>query len=272
MGELVKSEGSAFRIAQLTDGGTDVGGLASAFVGLLGGEELRTTDMEVVKIPGSGGRNWEIPDPLAENGVTAVPSINGVILFSVLSKAFFEKDYEERDADGGPPECVSLDGGRTGIASFENITKFGVGGDCVTCPMAQWTKDGDKSIPPRCSETLTLYVLQPESLLPIAVRLPRTSRENYRKYTIGLLNRIGAVNEVTTKIGLTQLESKNGIPYSQATFSAVEKIPEADRALVYQYSTAVRDMVLRSNASFATQLEQRHLGETIETIEANIVE
>lgn len=158
---------------------------------------LTEDDLHIVKIPGGGGRAWDLP------GDVSAPSFVGVILGIQSTRAYFPDEFSGASQ---PPLCSSRDG----------ITGAGQpGGVCAPCPFSQWGS-GKNGMGSACGQRKILYVLRPEEVLPIRVALPVTSFRNLRRYQLDLLNQRARLSGVATEFSLIQVQSKGGIKYSQA--------------------------------------------------------
>lgn len=177
---------------------------------------LNEGDLHTVKIPGAGGKNWDLP------GDESARSFIGVVLGIQNTRTYYPEAFS---GTGQPPVCNSRDG----------VTGQGLpGGICSVCPHAHWGS-GKNGVGTACGERKILYVLRPEDVLPIRLALPATSFRNLRRYNLALLNKRMRVSGVATEFGLTQVQSKSGITYSQATFAVAGTLnPEtAARAKAY---------------------------------------
>jgi hypothetical protein len=164
-------------------------------------DPLSPPKLDMVKIPGAGGKFWELPSG------ASVASFSGVILGIQNTRAFWTESTARK---GQPPSCVSADA----------ITGKGdPGGECALCPHTEWgTGKDDRGT--ACSPRKIVYVLPQTDILPLSLALPVTSFNNLKAYERRLANQGKQKYDVSTAFTLTVTLSKNGIQYTQAQFAA----------------------------------------------------
>ena len=191
---------------------SDPGKVGSILEANLGGERLRMGDLDQVKIPTGGMTQWAVQ---SAEGDQYVPAISGIIVHQQNTRAYYQAAFS-----GGnePPDC----------SSWDAITPFGNPGDelrlagktCEDCPLSQFgsAPNGGQA----CRLTRRVYLVRPDSLLPVVINLSPTSVANMRRYLL----RLGATPywSVVTKFTLKQATSKTGIKYSVANPEAVGKL------------------------------------------------
>ena len=118
--------------------------------------------------------------------------------------------------EGTPPTCFSEDS----ITSHD-------GKACATCPFNDFgSKDGDSNAK-ACKESVTLFLLRPDNIMPIIVRVPVSSKLRFQRYMTRLVGRMIPLSSVVTRITLEKTTNKTGQPYSLFNFEAVEElVPE----------------------------------------------
>ncbi len=97
-----------------------------------------------------------------------------------------------------------------------------------TTPRAYWNSpDPVEGTPPVC--------LSQNSIIPLLVRVPATSKPRFLKYSTRLLSTLTPISSVVTKITLEKATSKGGKPYALFNFEAVSTLTseEADHARTY---------------------------------------
>lgn len=182
----------------------EVGSIIAEIFGKQGPDRF---DLEQIKVPsGQGPAMWAVPN--LEGTDDAAKTIDGVIIFSQDIRAFYEKSFDETGG-GVPPDCSSLDA----------VTGQGTpGGDCATCPFAQWGSmkpkpDGTLRKGQACQAKRLLWVVRPEQMLPSVVVVPATSLKPVRSYQIQLAGRGLRSWQVATSLGLEKAQSGDGIAY-----------------------------------------------------------
>lgn len=156
----------------------------------LGPGGLKFSDLDVLTVPSKGSTSWELPEG---GGGSA---LEGVILAAQTRRTFYAVPYEEAE-EGQKPDCSSSDG----------ITGEGdPGGDCATCPLAQFGEDGER---PRCSEERRLLFLKDGDALPVIVKVPGTGLAPFRKYCAQLVRVGKPLFGVRTRLTLRTDRKKN---------------------------------------------------------------
>jgi hypothetical protein len=69
-----------------------------------------------------------------------------------------------------------------------------------------------------------LFLLRPDNILPLIVRVPVSSKMLFLKYTTRLVSSVTPICGVVTKITLEKTTSKNGQPYAKFNFEATGKL------------------------------------------------
>lgn len=123
--------------------------------------------------------------------------------------------------EGTPPVCMS----QNSIISYD-------GRPCAHCPYNDFgSKDGGSGAK-ACKESILLFLLRPNSIIPLLVRVPVTSKPRFLKYATRLLSTLTPISSVVTKITLEKATSKQGKPYALFNFQMANSLSpeEADRA------------------------------------------
>ena len=169
--------------------------------------ELTAADLPRVKFPTGGAQFFQLP---SLEGTTPAATIKGVILHSVVNRAYWPESFEENPNQ--PPMCTSKDG------KYGEFFKRG----CAECEFNAFgsAKNGGKA----CKERRPVALLVPDKRLPLVVSLPTMSLVPFRNYMISLENEDIAAFEVETQIALEPAKNKAGIAYSKATFSVASRL------------------------------------------------
>ena len=168
----------------------------------LEGESLSPWDLPEITVPAGGGTTWELA---TVDGDISEKEIVGVILDVQRVRQYYAAKF---DGGSAPPDCASADG-ITGVGS--------PGGDCATCPLAQWGSAENNS--QACGERRHVLLLTAHSNLPVFFNVPPSSIRSLKQYLMGLASR-AVVLQVTTKVSLAKAKSGTGIEYSKAVFTA----------------------------------------------------
>ncbi len=180
-----------------------------------GDEKLGQRDLDKIQIPTGSTSMFMVPD--LEEGEKSVKTIEAVIVYYRVARAYWEKSLD----DGGgnsPPDCYSNDG-KMGIGK--------PGGSCIGCPLNEF-ESAKKGKGKACQERKLLFLMMPDSLMPRVLSLPPTSLSNFKKYLTRLTSGVVAYPGVITEIGLTKDKNNDGIEYHQATFKMARRMEKSD--------------------------------------------
>lgn len=197
-----------------------------AFEANMGEEEISLFDLDQVKVPGSGGRTWEVP---SLTGIDSTTSLDGVILAIITRRSYWESSFD--DTGGGtPPDCASDDGvygrGAYGVGSLNNPD-----GECKTCPMNQWVEDDKGRSRKPCTEQRLIVFLREGDILPVVVQTPPTSLKPLKRFMMKMASSKVPYHRGLVKITLTKIDGAQ--PYSVLTFALDSAFP-AEGAEVFK--------------------------------------
>ncbi len=173
---------------------------------------------DIVKSPSGGSTVFEVPG-LAGN--EAAMELTGIVLDYTTPRAYWDTPDP---VEGTPPVCMS----QNSIISHD-------GKSCAMCPYNDFgSKDGESNAK-ACKESVLLFLLRPNSIIPLLVRVPVTSKPRFLKYSTRLLSTLTPISSVVTKITLEKATSKQGKPYALFNFQTVSTLSpeEADHARVF---------------------------------------
>lgn len=183
------------------------GSLAQIIEDNFGDEGFSPADLDRITVPSGGGQAWTIPDE--------DPSrfIEGVVVHKQPTRSFWFAARGEGGEEDGPPDCSSPDA-KYGVGVFGPGSEANPTGACADCPMNVFgSSDRGSGNGKACKEQMQLFMLQPESILPIQVTLPPTSLKGFRKYMTRLASKGKSYYAVLTRLGLT-VEKGGGQTYS----------------------------------------------------------
>ncbi len=194
---------------------------------------------DVVKSPAGGATVFSVPG-LA--GDEAAKELTGIVLDYTTPRAYWDTPDP---VEGTPPVCMSKDS----IVSED-------GKPCAHCPFNDFgSKDGESNAK-ACKESVLLFLLRPNNIIPLLVRVPVTSKPRFLKYATRLLSSLTPINGVVTKITLEKATSKSGKPYALFNFEAVSVLSpeEANQARTFaqQFMSIVDASELASELSEAS--------------------
>lgn len=162
---------------------------------------------DIVKSPSGGSTVFSVP---GLSGDEAAKELTGIILDYSTPRAYWNTPDP---VEGTPPTCFSEDS----IISHD-------GKACATCPFNDFgSKDGDTNAK-ACKESVTLFLLRPDNIMPIIVRVPVSSKLRFQRYMTRLVGRMIPLSSVVTRITLEKTTNRTGQPYSLFNFEAVEEL------------------------------------------------
>ncbi|MDE7244205.1 MAG: hypothetical protein K2O18_09555 [Oscillospiraceae bacterium] len=192
---------------------------------------------DVVKSPSGGSTVFSVPG-LA--GDEAEKELTGIILDYSTPRAYWDTPDP---VEGTPPVCMS-----------ENSIVSSDGKPCVHCPYNDFgSKDGDSNAK-ACKESVLLFLLRPNSILPLLVRVPVTSKPRFLKYMARLIGTLTPVNSVVTKITLKKATSRGGKPYALFNFEVASILTPEEAAQAKAY--AQQFMEIMNAADVVPDLEE----------------
>lgn len=168
---------------------------------------------DVVKSPSGGSTVFSVPG-LA--GDEPAKELVGIVLDYTTPRAYWDTPDP---VEGTPPTCLS----QNSIISQD-------GKACARCPYNDFgSKDGDSNAK-ACKESVLIFLLRPNNIIPLLVRVPVTSKPRFLKYSTRLLSSLTPISSVVTKITLEKATSKGGKPYALFSFEAVAALSEEEAA------------------------------------------
>jgi hypothetical protein len=187
----------------------------------LAGTQLSVADLPAIKVPAGGGTTWEIPTAHGPEGARA---IDALIVLHAGQRAFW---FNPEAQQGVPPACTSDD-----LFTGTGDNDEGQGTHhCETCPQNEWGsktgRDGQGVSGKACRETRIFYLLLPDMLLPVALRVPVTSLPAARQYLVSLSSQGLPYHKVVTRFALERVQNATGQPYSRVTFAIGPRLDDA---------------------------------------------
>lgn len=192
---------------------------------------------DIVKSPSGGSTVFSVP---GLSGDEAAKELTGIILDYSTPRAYWKTSDP---VEGTPPDCFSEDS----IISHE-------GKACATCLFNDFgSKDGESNAK-ACKESVTLFLLRPDNIMPIIVRIPVSSKLRFQRYMTRLVGRMIPLSSVVTKITLEKTTNRTGQPYSLFNFEAIEELSPDEAASARAFSQ--RFMELVNAADIEQKVEQ----------------
>ena len=169
---------------------------------------------DVVKSPSGGSTVFSVP---GLSGDEPAKELVGIILDYTTPRAYWTS---ADPVEGTPPDCMSADS----IISHD-------GKACARCPYNDFgSKDGESGAK-ACKESVLIFLLRPNNILPLLVRVPVTSKPRFFKYLGRLIGTLTPINGVVTRITLEKSTSKGGKPFALFNFEAVSTLSPEETAM-----------------------------------------
>ena len=176
---------------------------------------------DVVKSPSGGSTVFSVP---GLSGDEAAKELTGIILDYNMPRAYWNSPDP---VEGTPPDCSSPDS----IISHS-------GKVCATCPFNDFGSRNGDSNAKACKESVVLFLLRPDNIMPLAVRIPVSSKARFQRYLTRLVGNMISLSSVVTKITLEKTTNRTGQPYSLYNFEVASELSreEADSAKAFAKS------------------------------------
>lgn len=192
---------------------------------------------DVVKSPSGGSTVFSVP---GLSGDEAEKELTGIILDYTTPRAYWDTPDP---VEGTPPVCIS-----------ENSIISQDGKACAHCPYNDFgSKDGETNAK-ACKESVLLFLLRPNNILPLLVRIPVTSKSRFLKYMARLVGTMTPLSGVVTRITLEKATSKTGKPYALYHFDAVSMLTPEEAAQAKAYAQQFMEIV--NTAEMVTELSE----------------
>lgn len=181
---------------------------------------------DIVKSPSGGSTVFSVP---GLSGDEAEKELTGIILDYTTPRAYWDTPDP---VEGTPPVCLSRDS----IISQD-------GKPCFHCPFNDFgSKDGETNAK-ACKESVLIFLLRPNNIIPLLVRVPVTSKMLFLKYTTRLLSTLTPISGVVTKITLEKATSKAGKPYALFHFEAVSALSPEEASHAREFGKQFMEIV-----------------------------
>jgi hypothetical protein len=190
-------------------------------------QQLSPALFDVVKSPSGGITSFSVP---GLSGEVMEKELTGIILDYTTPRAYWDTPDP---VEGTPPLCWSNDS----IISHE-------GKSCAQCHNNDFgSKNGGESNAKACKESVALYLLRPDSIMPIIVRVPVSSKLLFMKYATRLVSSMTPINGVVTRITLEKATSRDGKPYALYNFEAVSALSAEEAAAAKAFGSRFMEIL-----------------------------
>ena len=162
---------------------------------------------DIVKAPTGGSTVFTVP---GISGEETAKSLTGIILDYTTPRAYWDTPDP---VEGTSPKCYSDDS----LVSHD-------GKACRDCPYNDFgSKDGESSAK-ACKESVVLFLLRPDSIMPLVVRIPASSKRIFQRYVTRLIGKMIRISSVVTRITLQKKTNKTGQTYASYNFEAIDEL------------------------------------------------
>lgn len=235
---LMSANGTTTVLATVTDSPSTFVALESNALDIirenLKNQPLSMSLFDIVKSPSGGSTVFSVP---GISGEEAEKSLTGIILDYSTPRAYWDTPDP---VEGTLPTCSS----DNSIVSHD-------GKACAGCPFNDYgSRDGDSSAK-ACKESVVLYLLRENSIMPLVVRIPASSKRIFQRYLTRLVGRMIPISSVVTRITLEKKTNKNGQPYAVYNFEAVSELAADEAASAREFGKQFLEMMKTGDAQSA---------------------
>jgi len=196
-------------------------------------QQLSPAMFDVVKSPSGGTTAFNVP---GLSGDEIQKDISGIILDYTTPRAYWDTPDP---VEGTPPICFSNDS----VVSFE-------GQPCSRCQFNDFgSKNGGETNAKACKESVNLFLLRQDNIMPLIVRVPVSSKMAFMKYATRLVGSMKPLYGVVTKITLEKSTNKTGQPYAKYNFETVNTLSPEEAASAKAFGQNFMDLVQAADAS-----------------------
>ncbi|MCL2187958.1 MAG: hypothetical protein FWB87_04260 [Defluviitaleaceae bacterium] len=192
---------------------------------------------DIVKSPSGGTTAFTVPGLAGEE---IEKEITGIILDYTMPRAYWDTPDP---IEGVPPVCYSRDS----IVSHD-------GKPCSQCVYNDFgTKNGGETQAKACKESVEIFLLRPDNILPLIVRVPVSSKMLFLKYTTRLVSNLTPISGVVTKIALEKATNRTGQPYALYNFEAIKALTQEEATTAKAFGQRFMDIL---NATYENDTPQ----------------
>jgi hypothetical protein len=172
---------------------------------------------DIIKSPSGGATSFTVP---GLSGEEMMKELSGIIVDYTTPRAYWSTP---EPTEGQSPDCfsrdsvVSHDGRACNRCAYNEFGSKGIG-------------NGGESNGKACKESVLLYLLRPDNILPIVVRVPASSKVAFLRYATRLVSSMSPICGVVTRITLEKATSKTGQPYATYNFEVVKQLSPEETA------------------------------------------
>lgn len=220
-----------------------------------GGQRISPFDLDVVKLPSGGMTAWTIPDII--EGEVIAKSIEGIVTLQRSIRSYWRESLDEKGG-GSPPDCSSQDG-ITGYGlpyghpdleiqyDAEGVQQPMDGHkgafDCASCPLAQFgsaTKGGGQA----CKQNRLLFVLTPDSSLPMVVKVPPSSLRVVQSFMLKLSGKSIPMYGAVISLSLKKVSNSANIDYAEIVPALVAQLSPEETARMKAVHASLKPLLM----------------------------
>ena len=221
------ADASTYRILNRTQ--EEVQKAMQIFQHNLRGQKLTERNLPRVTVPPQGITLWTIP---GTEGDEHHDELTGILVEYTTPRAYWDKPMEPGNST--PPSCSSHDGLK-GVGD--------PGGVCHLCPFDKYgTALGESQNGKACKEKRMLFLLRPDSILPLVVQGPSTSIPAIWKYVVGLSNEETPFHHIYTQLTLEKVAA-GSLSYSRIVARSLGPVPEEYIPQIEAYQAALTELL-----------------------------
>lgn len=193
------------------------------------GGQINPFDLDTVKVPAQGITTWTVP---TLEGEAETKVLEGIVIFQRSVRSYWAQSLDE-SGGGSPPDCSSQDG---------LVGRGSPGGECADCPLAQFGTDA-KGRGQACKQNRLLFLLTPESVLPMVVKVPPSSIKPIKSFLLRLSGRGVPFYGAVLSLALRKAQNSTGIVYSEVVPGFVRRLSPEDTARMRAMHDALRPIL-----------------------------
>jgi hypothetical protein len=190
---------------------------------------LSRASIDTVKAPSGGSIVFMVPGIAGDD---IQKELTGIILDYTTPRAYWDS---ADPVEGTPPTCYSPDS----QVSYE-------GKLCSQCPFNEFgSKDNGngESRSKACKESVEIFLLRQDNIMPIVVRIPVSSKAIFQRYMTRLVSHMLPACGVVTKITLEKATSKGGQPYAKFNFEAISTLTPEEVNGIRSFSSSIMEVL-----------------------------
>ena len=180
---------------------------------------------DIVKSPSGGSTVFSVPGLAGEE---AVKELTGIILDYTTPRAYWDTPDP---VEGTPPVCMSQDS----IISYD-------GKACAYCSCNTFGSKNESGAK-LCRENVLIFLLRPNSVVPLLVRVPVTSKGRFLKYSTRLLSTLTPINSVVTRVTLERATSRGGKVFALFNFETTAILSPVEAAQARTFAQQFMEIV-----------------------------